>query len=68
MKEIMEEIGKARMDVVAVQEIRWQGQGRIDKKDFALFYNGPKERTGRYRTGFIINAKNGEKLSFFRAS
>jgi hypothetical protein len=30
MKEIMEGIGKVRVDVVAVQEIRWQGQGRID--------------------------------------
>jgi len=29
----MEEIGKARVDVVAVQEIRWQGQGRTDKKE-----------------------------------
>ena len=37
MKEIMGEISKARVDVVAVQEIRWQGQGRIDKKDFSLF-------------------------------
>jgi len=36
MKEVMEEIGKARVDVVAVQEIRWQGQGRIDKKDFSF--------------------------------
>ena len=54
MKEIMEELGKARVDVVAVQEIRWQGQGRIDKKDFSPFYSGPKERTGRYGTGFII--------------
>jgi len=57
MKEIMEEISKARVDVIAAQEIRWQGQGRIDKKDFSLFYSGPKERTGRYGTGFIINAK-----------
>ena len=56
MKEIMEEIGKVRVDVVAVQEIRWQGQGRIDK-DFSLFYSGPKERAGRYGTGFIIHAK-----------
>ena len=53
----MEEIGKARVDVVALQEIRWQGQGRIDKKDFSLFYSEPKERTGCYGTGFIINAK-----------
>jgi len=36
---------------------RWQGEGIIDKKDFSLFYSGPKERTGRYGTGFIINAK-----------
>jgi hypothetical protein len=57
MKAIMEEIGKARVDVVAVQEIRWRGQGRIYKKDFTLFYSGPKERTGRYGRGFIINAK-----------
>jgi len=56
MKDIMEEIGKARVDVVAVQEICWQGQGRIDK-DFSLFYSGSKERTGRYWTGFIINTK-----------
>jgi len=57
MKEIMEEFGKARVGVVAVQEIQWQRQGRIDKKDYSLFYSGLKERTGRYGTGFIINAK-----------
>jgi hypothetical protein len=43
MKEIMEEISKARVDIVAVQENHWQGQGRIDNKDFSLFYSGPKE-------------------------
>jgi hypothetical protein len=47
MKGIMEEIGKVKVDVVAVQETLWQGQGRIDKKDYFLFYSGPKERTGR---------------------
>ena len=65
MKEIMEELGKARVDIVAVQEIRWQGQGRIDKKDFSLFYSGPKERTGRYGTGFIVSAKIRKSLLAF---
>jgi exonuclease III len=57
MKEIMEEISKVRVDIVAVQEIHWQGQERIDKDDLSLFYSGPKERMGCYGTGFIINAK-----------
>ena len=64
-KEIMEELGKARVDVVAVQEIRWQGQGRIDKKDFSLFYSGPKEGTGQYGTGFIVSAKIRKSLLAF---
>jgi hypothetical protein len=42
IKEIMEDMGKARVHVVAVQEIRWKGQGRIDKKDFSPFYSAPK--------------------------
>ena len=52
MKEIMEEIGKTRVDVVAVQEIRWQGQEINDKKNLSLFYSGSKERAGHYGTGF----------------
>jgi len=66
MKEITEEIDKAREDVVAVQEVCWQGQGRIDKKNFSLFYSGPKERTGRYGTGFIINAKIRKSFHSFK--
>ncbi|GFG36685.1 hypothetical protein Cfor_11018 [Coptotermes formosanus] len=60
----MKEIGKAKVDIVAVQETRWQGQGRIDK-DFSLFYSGPKERMRQYGTGFIINAKMGKSFLSF---
>jgi hypothetical protein len=71
MKEIMEEIGKVRVDVVSAQEIRRKGQKRMDKNDFSLFYSGPRERTGQYGTGFIINAKirvKKKKPSLFLAS
>jgi exonuclease III len=53
------------VDVVAVQEIHWQGQGRIDKKDFSLFYSVPKERTRQYGTGFIVNAQTRTSLLSF---
>jgi len=65
MKEIMEEIGKARVNVVVVQEIRWQGPRRIDKKDFSRLYNGPKEKTGRYGTGLIVNEKMRKRFLSF---
>jgi len=29
----------------------------LTKKDISLFYSGPKEMTGRYGTGFIVNGK-----------
>jgi hypothetical protein len=67
----MEEISKVRVDVGSAQEICWKGQGRMDKQDFSLFYSGPREpreRTGRYGTGFIINAQIRKKPSFFQAS
>lgn len=57
MAEIAEEVLKYGMDVVALQEIRWNGNGRVDKKDYSMFYSGPKMRTGQCGTGFILNNK-----------
>jgi exonuclease III len=61
----MEEIGNARVQVVAVQGSRLPAHGRSYKKDFSLFCSGPKERTGRYGARFVINAKTEEKLPSF---
>jgi hypothetical protein len=39
---------------VALQEIRWSGNGVIKKKDFSLYYSGTKEQLGQAGTGFIL--------------
>jgi exonuclease III len=62
MMEIAEELLKLVIDFVDVQEIRWQGQGEIKKKNFTVIYGGPENRTGQYGTGFVISRKIRESI------
>ncbi|XP_071652474.1 uncharacterized protein [Temnothorax longispinosus] len=57
MMEVAEEVLRYGLDVVALQEVRWKGNGRIDKKNYSMFYSGSETRTGQRGTGFIINSK-----------
>jgi hypothetical protein len=57
MKEIGPEILKFNISIVALQEIRWHGQGQINKKDYALLYSGPKSITGQLGTSFMISTR-----------
>ena len=47
MMEIADEVLKQGIDLVALHEIRWQGHGEIDKKNFTVIYSGPENRTGQ---------------------
>ncbi|KAG8236652.1 hypothetical protein J437_LFUL014498 [Ladona fulva] len=65
MKEVADEMQKYRIDVMGLQEIRWQGQGRIYKKEYTLLYSGLEYRTGRFGTGFMISSKIRRSLLLF---
>ncbi|XP_039298026.1 uncharacterized protein LOC120354685 [Nilaparvata lugens] len=67
MNEIAEEILKYKFDLVALQEVRWKGQGRIDKSNYSLLYSGPEQRTGMFGTGFIVAKKLRGALMEFEA-
>ena len=55
MKELSMELLKYKIDVVALQEIRWNGKGQIDKKDYSILYSGSdNENRGQYGTGFFM--------------
>jgi len=60
--EIADEVLKQGTDLVALQEIRWQGLGEINKKNFTVIFSGPENRTGQYGTGFITSRKIKESI------
>ena len=66
MIEIANEGKKFGINIMALQEIRWMGKGKIDKKDFSMYYSGPESRTGLYGTGFIIDAHTRKSFIGFK--
>jgi exonuclease III len=62
MQEITQEMIRNKIDILAMQEIRWQGTGRIDKPEFSIIYSGSQKRTGQLGTGFIIARKRKESI------
>ena len=57
MNIIAEEAERYKMEVVALQEIRWKGRGSIRKSKYTLHYSGYDVRQGNGGVGFIVSKK-----------
>lgn len=61
MQEIANEMLRFKLNVLALQEIRWKEAGKIDKLNYTLFFSGNAEKSGHAGTGFMIS-KDTRKL------
>ena len=53
MNEVAEEILNKGIEVAALQEIRWKGEGQICTPKYTFYYSG-EEKQGRNGVGFIV--------------
>jgi exonuclease III len=54
MNEIADEMAKTQVQIIALQELRWKGEGQINKPTYTLYYSCNPEKTGQLGTGFMI--------------
>ena len=57
LQELIEQIEHTKLDIVALQEVRWSGNGIINKKDFTLYFSGTDKSKGQAGTGFLVSKK-----------
>jgi hypothetical protein len=51
MQEIAQEMSRYKINIMAIQEIRRQGTGRIDKLEFTIIYSGPQKKPDSLEQG-----------------
>ena len=55
MREMCDQLLLYKVDICAVQEMRWPGNGVIHKPKYALFYSGNNNDKHQFGTGFYVN-------------
>lgn len=53
---LLEQLDSYKLDITAIQELRWLGKGVREKKDHIVFYSCQK-KSHMFGTGFIVNKK-----------
>lgn len=67
LKYVLEEQKKYKLDILAIQEIRWTGNGNIKKENITLFYSGSENGKHEYGVGFMVQDKVLPCIKYFLA-
>lgn len=67
LQETMDELTRYRVDLCALQEIRWPNKGILNKKNGALFYSGSTDRRNLYGTGIFVSRALSSRVTDFQA-
>jgi exonuclease III len=66
LKLLLKQLGKYKADIIALQEIRWNGEGILEKQDHTIFYSC-EERLHFLGTGFVVKKKARHLIIGFKA-
>jgi exonuclease III len=54
LQEIVEQTLETNLQIIALQEIRWKGYGKIKKHKYIIYYSCAEDNTCYAGTGFIV--------------
>ncbi|KAI4459498.1 endonuclease/exonuclease/phosphatase superfamily [Holotrichia oblita] len=66
LHEVANEMKRYKIDITCLQEIRWSGQGKIEKKEYEMWYSG-EDRKGYRGIAFLLQGKIKNKVMDFKA-
>jgi hypothetical protein len=65
LQEIAEQTLETNLQIVAIQEIRWKGRGKIKNGKYEIYYSCAEDNTGYAGTGFIVRKDIGGRVLGF---
>jgi exonuclease III len=65
MKEIAEQMLSTQIQIIALQEIRWKGHGKIKKNKYSLYCSCSQQNTGQFGTEFMVKKEIEKNIMSF---